>query len=227
MSDNTQDVNESNILKAVQQLGIGGSKLSLNDEFRGGQCRVYKISSTDDVNNQLQQSFAVRIPLYMPDRQESINVLQAEWQVLRTLHAKGFTWAPKPIQCSLNFDNPIKFPFLILSWVDGSKACWNEIVPARPLRDRFLSQLATIQSSLIECTLELCRSHYPPSPVALHLLNLPQTLSLGGNSFRESSRISAFAFSTAVSQIFRRKTVMINMLCSRPFLATLTEQSLR
>lgn len=139
-----------NIFAAVSQLGIGGAAPSLDEEFRGGQCRVYKLSF------QARESLAVRVPLYIsagsPD--EIIGALSTEWTTLQTLEAKGFRWAPRCHGRSLTFDNPVKHPFLVLAWVEGSKLGWDEDFPPRPLRDTLLGQMAAIQMSLIECTLE-------------------------------------------------------------------------
>ncbi|KAF6805203.1 hypothetical protein CPLU01_16004 [Colletotrichum plurivorum] len=84
-----------------------------------------------------------------------ISALRTEWRTLQKLEAKGFVWSPKPLGCNLTLDNPVKHPFLVLEWAEGSHTCWNDTFPARPLRDKFLSQLAAIHTSLIECTIEV------------------------------------------------------------------------
>ncbi|KAJ0163946.1 hypothetical protein CTA2_2076 [Colletotrichum tanaceti] len=146
---------EGNVLAAVTQLGLGGLALSLDEQFRGGQCHIYKLSFLDEADSEARKSLAVRVPLYMPDGDGMISALRTEWQTLLKLQEKGFVWSPEPLGCSLTFDNPVKHPFLVLRWIEGSHACWNDTFPARPLRDKFLMQLAGIQTCLIECTLRV------------------------------------------------------------------------
>jgi hypothetical protein len=153
-SNKTPCLDNESILAAVLQLGVGGAALSLDGEFRGGQCHVYKLSFLRGLASQDRESLAVRVPLYMSGSDEIISVLKTEWQTLQILRAKGFAWSPRPLGCCLTFNNPVKHPFLVLSWGEGSTPRWDDISPPRPLRDKFLSQLATIQMSLIRCTLE-------------------------------------------------------------------------
>lgn len=79
--------------------------------------------------------------------------IEAEWRILKLLEAKGFPWAPKPRGCSLAFDNPLKYPFIVLDWIEGDTLYWGEEFPSQPLRDKLLDQLAEIQMSLLERTL--------------------------------------------------------------------------
>lgn len=144
------DFEPKNIFAAISQLGIRGEAPSLGGEFRGGQCQVYELRFQD------QESLAVRVPLHMnvDSQDEKIHALETELQNLQILETKGFPWAPKCRGHSLTFDNPVKHPFIVLTWIEGSKLAWNENFPQKPLRDRLLSQMASIQLSLIECTLE-------------------------------------------------------------------------
>ena len=149
-SSETPYLNPEDIFAAVSELGIRGTTPSLDEEFSGGQCHVYKLSFQD------QESLAVRMPLHMsfnrPD--DIIRALSAEQRTLQTLEMKGFRCAPRCRGSSLTFDNPIKFPFILLTWADGSILRWCDDSPSRDLRDNLLGQIATIQLSLIKCTLE-------------------------------------------------------------------------
>lgn len=153
-SNKTLCLDKESILAAVLQLGVGGPALSLDGEFRGGQCHVCKLSFIRDPVSQDRESLAVRVPLYMSGNDEIISALETEWQTLQILRAKGFAWSPRPLGCCLTFDNPVKHPFLVLTWGEGSTPRWDDISPPRPLRDKFLTQLAAIQMCLIRCTLE-------------------------------------------------------------------------
>lgn len=122
----------------------------LEDEFRGGQCRIFKLTFRD------KESLAVRVPLYMSvcSQFEKIPVVEMEVEIVQMLEAKGFRWAPKCRGYSLSFDNPLKHPFIVLTWIEGSRLPWNTSFPKQPHRDGLLRQIASIQLSLIECTLE-------------------------------------------------------------------------
>jgi len=116
--------------------------------FDGGQCRIFKVDFSDG------ESWAVRIPLHLQtDSQDAIiNVLRDEQVVLQEIGKTTFAWAPKLHGSSFKFDNPLGFPFLTLSWIEGSPLTWTANYPPRPVRDKVLAQIAEIQRSLIECT---------------------------------------------------------------------------
>ncbi len=138
------------LFAAITQLGINGAEPILDGEFRGGQCHIFKVSFKNE------PSVAVRVPLYMdagsPDAK--IAALQAELRNHETLKAKGFRWAPRCRGSSLIFDNPIKHPFVVLAWIEGSQLSWGKNFPSQPMRNKVLSQMASVQLSLLECTLE-------------------------------------------------------------------------
>ncbi|KAI1130331.1 hypothetical protein F5Y10DRAFT_263225 [Nemania abortiva] len=144
------DFEPQKIFAAVSQLGLGGEAPVLDGEFRGGQCHIFKLSFRD------KESLAVRVLLYMNvhDQLDKIPVIKMEAETLQVLEAKGFPWAPKCRGYSLSFDNPVKHPFIVLTWAEGSSLAWDENFPEQPHRNRLLGQIASIQLSLIECTLE-------------------------------------------------------------------------
>ena len=113
---------ERDIFAAVSQLELGGSPVSLDAQFRGGQCRVYKLSFVYDADQQKRRSIAVRVPIFMTGALGIISVLRTEWETLQALQEKGFPWSPVPLGCCLTFDNPMKYPFLVLTWGEGAKA---------------------------------------------------------------------------------------------------------
>jgi len=149
-SNNCLDFEPRKLFAAISQLGLIGEAPVLEEEFRGGQCRIFKLSFRD------KESLAVRVPLYMSVRSQSDNIplVKMEVEILQMLKAKGFRWAPKCRGYSLSIDNPVKHPFIVLTWVEGSRLHWNESYPRQPHRDSLLGQIASIQLSLIECTLE-------------------------------------------------------------------------
>jgi hypothetical protein len=149
-SSDCPDFEPRRIFAAISQLGLGGEALALDEEFRGGQCHIFKLTFQD------KESLAVRVPLYMSvlSQLEKVPVVKMEVEILQLLEAKGFRWAPKCRGYSLSFENPVKHPFIVLAWVEGSRHAWDENFPKQPYRDSLLGQMASIQLSLIECTLE-------------------------------------------------------------------------
>ncbi|KAK3045709.1 hypothetical protein LTR09_012743 [Extremus antarcticus] len=141
--------NADSIFQAIDQLGIHREGPYFDGEFRGGQCHVFKVNFKHDQD----RSLAIRVPLYM-DPDATIEALEAELRNYDELEAKGLPWAPKCHGRSLTFDNPAGYPFIVLSWIDGSKLAWTESFPQRPLRDDILTQMAKMQLDLIEYTLE-------------------------------------------------------------------------
>lgn len=139
-----------NIFAAVSQIGIDGNCPFLDGEFHGGECCVFKLSFNDTA------SVAVRVPHPHDDNSHgnTIATLQIELDILKTLEAKGFLWAPRCLGANLTFDNPVKHPFLVLTWAEGHPLRWDEYYPPRSLRDSLLGQIASIQLSLIQSTLQ-------------------------------------------------------------------------
>lgn len=142
----------NNIFAAVSQLGIVGKCPSLDADFHGGECRVFKLSFED------KASVAVRVPHPNPEISQNsmIATVQIEAGILKSLEEKGFPWTPRCFGTSLTFDNPIKHPFIVSTWAEGLplSSCWDEESPPRPVRDSLLGQLASIQRSLLECTIQ-------------------------------------------------------------------------
>ncbi|TFB06017.1 hypothetical protein CCMA1212_001423 [Trichoderma ghanense] len=140
----------SNIAAAVSELNLGGNEPFLDGEFSGGECRIFKLSFADHA------SVAVRVRHASHDisHDNHIAMVQDEVQIPQKLEERGFPWAPKCLGASLTFDNPIKSPFSVSAWIDGIPLRWDEDFPAQSLRDKVLGRVASIQLSLMTCTLE-------------------------------------------------------------------------
>ncbi|OPB44569.1 hypothetical protein A0O28_0028880 [Trichoderma guizhouense] len=123
-----QNLEPTNILAAVAELGVGGNGAFLDGEFNGGECRIFKLSFKD------QASIAVRVPHQVDDQDDIIAAVQIEVHILQKLEEKGFHWSPRCRGFNLTFDNPIKYPFIVLTWVDGSPLTWDDNFPPQPLR---------------------------------------------------------------------------------------------
>lgn len=143
------------ILAIVKALASDGTKASfLHDTgdrpFSGGQCLVYAVQLGSI-------ACGVRIPVHYNHLPPSAvaECLALEVSVLRSLEARGFAWSPRVLGFDAGFDNPIKFPYVVFSWIDGKLLEWTPTVPQqRHVRDKVLRQMADIVFELVSCTEE-------------------------------------------------------------------------
>ncbi|KAK1766585.1 kinase-like domain protein [Phialemonium atrogriseum] len=141
------------ILDIVKALASDGTKASfLHDTgdrpFSGGQCLVYAVQLGSI-------ACGVRIPVHYNHLPPSAvaECLALEVSVLRSLEERGFAWSPRVLGFDAGFDNPIKFPYVVLSWIDGKLLEWTPTIPQkRHVRDKVLRQMADIVFELVSCT---------------------------------------------------------------------------
>ncbi|TQV94670.1 Protein kinase-like protein [Cordyceps javanica] len=144
-----QNLNPEAICAAVSALQLGSSDPFVDGEFRGGECRIFKVSFKEDL------SLSVRVNHPADgDQQDIIDHVNMETRFFRSLEAKAFPWSPRYRAASLTFDNPINYPFMVLDWAEGAPLKWDDNFPLQPIRDILLAQLAEIQLSLVTCTME-------------------------------------------------------------------------
>ncbi|KAJ5674688.1 uncharacterized protein N7477_004622 [Penicillium maclennaniae] len=143
-----QSFYENTIPIAISQLRGDKQIPTLRQYFDGGQCRVFKVTFVNG------ESWAVRVPLFVRHVSQDtvIQLLDSEVCLLEELGLKGFSWAPRLRGCSLTFDNAIRYPFIALTWTPGNQLSWSDEHPTQPLRKEILDQVATMHTSLIECT---------------------------------------------------------------------------
>ncbi|KAM3432431.1 hypothetical protein NHJ13734_006860 [Beauveria thailandica] len=89
-----------------------------------------------------------------PDNMQ--NVVRRELYALKKLESIHFKYAPKCIAYDTSFDNPIRMPFLVVTWTEGEPLTWTTHYPPMDMRMRVLNQLFQIQLELIEDSLESC-----------------------------------------------------------------------
>lgn len=146
-----QTFHPDNIPVAISVFRPDGEVPILNERYMdGGQCRIFKVDFSDG------KSWSVRIPIHIQsDSQGSIiSILRGEQDVLQNINATDFAWAPKHLGSSFTFENLVGYPFIILSWTEGSPLLWSDNYPPRPVRNKILDQVAKIHVSLIDCTKE-------------------------------------------------------------------------
>jgi hypothetical protein len=155
-----QTFHPENIPATISAFRPDGEVPVLNEQYMdGGECRIFKADFSDG------ESWSVRIPIHVQsDSQDAIiGVLRGEQNVLQEIGGTDFPWAPKHHGSSFTFDNLVGYPFIVLSWIEGSPLLWTANYPPRPVRNKILGQVAKIQMSLIECTKENSTFSYPPS----------------------------------------------------------------
>jgi hypothetical protein len=157
-----QTFHSENIPAAISTFLPNSEVPVLNERYMdGGQCRIFKV---DFLNG---ESWSVRIPIHLQSDSQGaiINALRREQEVLQEIGGKYFPWAPKHHGSSLTFENVVGYPFIVLSWIEGSPLLWTANYPLRPIRNKILGQVAKIQMSLIEHTKEnSIFSSLPSSP---------------------------------------------------------------
>ncbi|WEW60409.1 hypothetical protein PRK78_005894 [Emydomyces testavorans] len=122
---------------------------TLTQPLSGGHCQIYRLGFSDNTN------WAVRIPIHLSSAppEAVVSLLATEVKALQQLENCQFPWSPKLIGHDLTFDNPVGFPFLVLTWIPGNPLIWTASTPAkRADRDKVLKQMANIMLSLISCT---------------------------------------------------------------------------
>lgn len=115
----------------------------------GGQCQIFKLGFLDDTK------WVIHIPIYLSlcARETVVVVLKNEVDILQQLEGSGFCWLPKVMGHNLMFNNPVSFPYLVLSWIPESPLLWTNSIPSRQSdRDNVISQMAKIIISLVSCT---------------------------------------------------------------------------
>ena len=104
-----QNVSPEAIYAALSALGLGGSDPTIDGKFQGGESRIFKVSFKD------HQSLSVRV---RHPRQENpqviIDTVEMETRVFCKLETQGFRWSPRYRGACLSFDNPIRYPFMVL-----------------------------------------------------------------------------------------------------------------
>jgi hypothetical protein len=86
--------------------------------------------------------------------------VESEISILVRLARANFLWSPRPITYSLDFNNHLQYPYMILSWIDGKQLKWSDKTPTEAARDKVLRQLASITFELLRCTAREGRREY-------------------------------------------------------------------
>ncbi|KAH8799692.1 kinase-like domain-containing protein [Xylogone sp. PMI_703] len=143
-----------NVLSIVNNLHPDGLSASfdLNTDIKplsGKQCSVYAVSFPDGTK------WAVRIPVHSSHLHADVisAFIEHEASIIRHLEQGQYAWMPRLVAYSPNFENPIAFPYIILTWIPGNSLQWTDAFPSqRAIRDKILRQIARIMLELAECS---------------------------------------------------------------------------
>ncbi len=139
--------------------------------LRGDEVSAFLCSGTDEKPIHVWQSlvyavgfrdskdiWAVRVPLYSKSNLKPgaiPELVSYEMVTLRRLSDIEFRWSPRLIGGDASYDNSIKHPYLVLTWIPGTPLEWTPAIPAQQeQRDKVLRQVVDLQLELVRCTKE-------------------------------------------------------------------------
>lgn len=100
--------------------------------------------------------YAVQIPIRMHGcpRAEIQELIEDEAANLGDLAAAKFPYSPRPVTYSGTYANYLRFPYIIMTFIEGCPLEWSETFPDARVRQWVLIQLAEIIYELTTCTLQ-------------------------------------------------------------------------
>lgn len=101
--------------------------------------------------------YAVQIPLRMHgcySRAEIQDTIETEAATLQELEQVQFPHAPRFVDCSPTYVNYLRFPYIIMTFMEGRPLEWTDCFPDLRVRMWLLIQLAEIVCQLTVCTLQ-------------------------------------------------------------------------
>jgi hypothetical protein len=157
MAPSTEGFHPENIPSIVTDLRNDGTTASFclgtaDRPLSGKQCVIYVVRFPDAA------TWAVRVPAHAshlpPD--SITNFVEMEVSILKRLQTSGFSRSPRLLGYSSGFENPIGFPYLVLSWFEGIQLEWSDTIPPqREGRNKIIHQMVDIILELADCTKEL------------------------------------------------------------------------
>jgi serine/threonine protein kinase len=159
MAPSVEGFHPENIPSIVTGLRNDGTAASFclgtDHTLSGKECVIYAVQFPDAA------TWAVRVPVHashLPPESIS-NFVETEVSILKRLQTSGFSKSPKLLGYNSGFDNPIGFPYLVLSWFEGTPLEWSDTVPPqRERRNKIIRQMVDIILELADCTKEWRRN---------------------------------------------------------------------
>jgi hypothetical protein len=165
MAPSVEGFHAENIPSVVTGLRTDGTEASFclgtaDHPLSGKQCLIYAVQFPDGA------TWAVRVPVHASHlpRECITDFVEMEVSILKRLETSGFSWSPRLLGYHSGFDNPIGFPYFVLSWIEGTPLEWSDTIPShRESRNKILRQMVDIILELADCTMELCEAMTPSS----------------------------------------------------------------
>lgn len=100
--------------------------------------------------------YAVQIPIRMHDcpRTEIQELIEDEAANLEDLAVAKFPYSPRLVTYSATYANYLRFPYIIMTFIEGCPLEWSDTFPDARVRQWVLIQLAEIIYELTMCTLQ-------------------------------------------------------------------------
>ncbi|KAI0154380.1 hypothetical protein GGR57DRAFT_113311 [Xylariaceae sp. FL1272] len=140
------------VVKSLRQDGLSG----IIFHSTSNKSSLDPIDRTYGVEFPNGDAWAVRLPwLGTPnlDAGSVMDLVKHEMDILRDLKVSGFRWSPRLIGGDITFQNPMKHPYLVVTWIHGRHLEWTQNYPPKQdQRDKVLRQLVDIQLEMISST---------------------------------------------------------------------------
>lgn len=100
--------------------------------------------------------YAIQIPIHMHGcpRTEIQELIEDEAANLEDLGAAKFSHSPRLVTYSATYANYLRFPYIIMTFIEGCPLEWSDTFPDVRVRQWVLIQLAEIIYELTTCTLQ-------------------------------------------------------------------------
>lgn len=121
-----------------------------NTPFSGKQAHVYVVEFPDATQ------WAIRVPVHASHlRPEGLaDIVNSEVSILQKLQTVGFKWSPRLIAFDAGFNNAVRFPYIVLTWVPGKPLQWTNEIPARREdRNKVIRQVMQMTTDLAYATI--------------------------------------------------------------------------
>lgn len=149
-----------NILSIVTSLQNDGTAASFcldtaDRPLSGKECVIYAVQFPDSA------TWAVCVPVHASHLLPEFitNFVKTEVSILKRLETSGFSWSLRLLGYNSGFDNPIEFPYFMLSWFEGTQLEWSDTIPPqRESWNKIIRQMVDIILKLADCTKELRRN---------------------------------------------------------------------
>lgn len=121
-----------------------------NTPFSGKQAHVYVV----EFPNATQ--WAIRVPVHASHLgpEGLADIVNSEVSILQKLQTAGFKSSPRLIAFDVGFNNAIRFPYIVLTWVPGKPLQWTNEIPARREdRNKVIRQVMQMTTDLAYATI--------------------------------------------------------------------------